>query len=95
MGSSGSECSASTVSSDEEWNYRVRANNTVASRNNKIYSSGSKKPLLPFVWENYAKTFICTDSGEHKPRGKGKRKRLQSRAMECGAQTNACVRVID
>ncbi|KAG3128017.1 hypothetical protein PI124_g21796 [Phytophthora idaei] len=38
---------------------------------------------------------ICTHSGKYKPRGKGKRKRLQSRAMECGAQINACVQVED
>ncbi|ETI55939.1 hypothetical protein F443_01430 [Phytophthora nicotianae P1569] len=50
---------------------------------------------LPVEWENYGKTFICTHSGRYKPRGKGKRKRQQSRAIECGAQINACVQVQD
>ncbi|ETN08659.1 hypothetical protein PPTG_22939 [Phytophthora nicotianae INRA-310] len=75
--------------------FRVRTNNTVAARNNKIRSTGSKRPLLPVEWENYGKTFICTHSGRYKPRGKGKRKRQQSRAIECGAQINACVQVQD
>ncbi|KAG3087838.1 hypothetical protein PC122_g8661 [Phytophthora cactorum] len=63
--------------------------------NNKIRSSGFNQTLLPAERENYGKTFICTHSGKYKPRGKGKRKRLQSRAMECGAQINACVHVED
>ncbi|KAG3110497.1 hypothetical protein PI124_g19672 [Phytophthora idaei] len=75
--------------------FRVRINNTVATRNNKTRSTGSKKPLLPDEWENYGKTFICTHSGTYKSRGKGKKKRLQSRAMECDAQINACVQVDD
>ncbi|KAF1786293.1 hypothetical protein GQ600_20230 [Phytophthora cactorum] len=50
------------------------------------YVPGSKQLLMPAEWENYGKTFICTHSGKYKPRGKGKRKRLQSRAMECGTQ---------
>ncbi|ETL84015.1 hypothetical protein L917_16109 [Phytophthora nicotianae] len=45
----------------------------------------SFSPLLPDVWENCSKTFVRTHSGRCKPRGKEKRKRLQSRAMECGA----------
>ncbi|KAG3008492.1 hypothetical protein PC116_g13767 [Phytophthora cactorum] len=80
---------------DTYQSFRVRANNTVTSRNNKIRSSGFNQTLLPAERENYGKTFICTHSGKYKPRGKGKRKRLQSRAMECGAQINACVHVED
>ncbi|KAG2881131.1 hypothetical protein PC128_g26303 [Phytophthora cactorum] len=59
---------------DTYQSFRVRTNNTVTSRNNKIRSSGSKQPLLPAEWENYGKTFICTHSGKYKSRGKGKRK---------------------
>ncbi|KUG01823.1 hypothetical protein AM587_10004481 [Phytophthora nicotianae] len=56
------------------------------ARNAKIRSTGSKKLLLPDEWVNYGKTYICTHSGRYKSRGKGRRKRLQSRAMECEAQ---------
>ncbi|KAI9980280.1 hypothetical protein PInf_026461 [Phytophthora infestans] len=75
--------------------FRIRTKNTVTARNTKIRSTGSKKPLLPDEWVNYGKTYICTHSGTYKSRGKGKRKRLQSRAMKCEAQINACVQVDD
>ncbi|KAI9991482.1 hypothetical protein PInf_019168 [Phytophthora infestans] len=75
--------------------FRIRTKNTVVARNAKLRSSGSKKPLLPDEWKNYGKTYICTHSGTYKSRGKGKRKRLQPRAMECEAQINACVQVDD
>ncbi|ETK70833.1 hypothetical protein L915_21839 [Phytophthora nicotianae] len=75
--------------------FRIRTKNTVKSRNAKIRSTGSKGPLLPDEWVNYGKTYICTPSGTYKSRGKGKWKRLQSRAMECEAQINTCVQAND
>ncbi|ETK70869.1 hypothetical protein L915_21804 [Phytophthora nicotianae] len=66
--------------------FRIRTKNTVTARNAKIRSTGSKGPLLPDEWVNYGKAYICTHSGRYKSRGKGKRKRLQTRAMECEAQ---------
>ncbi|ETI36516.1 hypothetical protein F443_17383, partial [Phytophthora nicotianae P1569] len=75
--------------------FRVKTNNTITTRNNKIWSSGSKHPLLPNEWKNYGKTFTCTHGGTYKSRGKGKRKRIQSRTMECEAQINDCVQVDD
>ncbi|ETN20845.1 hypothetical protein PPTG_01224 [Phytophthora nicotianae INRA-310] len=77
--------------------FRILTKNTVTAHNAKIRPTGSNKPLLPNEWVNYGKTSICTHSGTYKSRGKGKGKwkRLQSRAMECEAQINACVQVDD
>ncbi|KUF83326.1 hypothetical protein AM587_10016089 [Phytophthora nicotianae] len=75
--------------------FRILTKNTVTAHNAKIRPTGSNKPLLPNEWVNYGKTYICTHSGTYKSRGKGKWKRLQSRAMECEAQINACVQVDD
>ncbi|KAE9345720.1 hypothetical protein PF008_g8617 [Phytophthora fragariae] len=71
--------------------FRHRTNNTMAARNVKIRESSPTKPLLPETWVNYGKMYTCTHAETYKTRGKGKRKRLQSRTMECGAQINACV----
>eukprot|EP00644_Phytophthora_capsici_P011792 jgi/Phyca11/106318/e_gw1.12.264.1 len=84
--------------------FRVRTNNKVATRNKKIQESGSTKPLVPEEWVHYSKTFVCTHAGnasiflpapKYKPRGQGKRKRQESRALECNVQINACVQVTD
>ncbi|POM61179.1 LOW QUALITY PROTEIN: hypothetical protein PHPALM_29844, partial [Phytophthora palmivora] len=75
--------------------FRVRTNNKVASRNNKIRDSGSTKPLVPEEWVHYSKTFVCTHAGKYKPRGQGKRKRQESRALEYDVQINACVQAAD
>ncbi|POM62998.1 hypothetical protein PHPALM_27779 [Phytophthora palmivora] len=69
--------------------FRVRTNNKVASRNNKIRDSGSTKPLVPEEWVHYSKTFVCTHAGKYKPRGQGKRKRQESRALECDVQSDS------
>ncbi|ETO77469.1 hypothetical protein F444_07341 [Phytophthora nicotianae P1976] len=65
--------------------FRVRTNSTITTRNNRIRSSGSKQPLLPDEWGELRQD-MCTHGGTYKWRGKGKRKRIQSRAMECEAQ---------
>ncbi|KAE9287528.1 hypothetical protein PR003_g26031 [Phytophthora rubi] len=75
--------------------YRVRTNNKVSERNNKIRTSNSSAALVPDEWVFYAKTFVCTHAGKYKPRGEGKRKRQQSRLLGCEAQINACVQVVD
>ncbi|KAE9285248.1 hypothetical protein PF001_g21996 [Phytophthora fragariae] len=75
--------------------FRVRTNNKVSARNKKIKESGSTKPLVPEEWVFYGKTFVCTHAGKYNARGQGKRKRQQSRALECEAQINACVQVVD
>ncbi|EEY62489.1 uncharacterized protein PITG_14956 [Phytophthora infestans T30-4] len=79
----------------EKKDFRVRTNNKVVTRNKKIRDSGSTKPLVPDGWTHYSKTFVCTHAGKYKPRGQGKRKRQESRALECDAQINACVQVTD
>ncbi|EGZ29145.1 hypothetical protein PHYSODRAFT_246263 [Phytophthora sojae] len=66
--------------------FRVRTNNKVSARNKKIKESASTKPLVPEEWVFYGKTFVCTHAGKYKARGQGKRKRQQSRALECEAQ---------
>ncbi|ETM00505.1 hypothetical protein L917_02780, partial [Phytophthora nicotianae] len=75
--------------------FRVRTNNKVTTRNKKIQDCGSTKPLVPEEWVYYSKTFVCTSAGMYKPRGKGKRKRQESRALDCDVQINACVQVTD
>ncbi|KAG2826101.1 hypothetical protein PC111_g9111 [Phytophthora cactorum] len=54
-----------------------------------IYRAFASVPTIPSLPET------TRSARQYKPRGKGKRKRLQSRAMECGAQINACVHVED
>ncbi|OWZ03011.1 hypothetical protein PHMEG_00025328 [Phytophthora megakarya] len=88
-----------TISSDEEWvesaeewvdsaeDSSIRTNNKVAQRNNRIAATKSKQPKVPEDWVNYGKTF-------YKARGKGKRKRQQSRMIDCNAQINACVQAL-
>ncbi|KAI9986782.1 hypothetical protein PInf_025743 [Phytophthora infestans] len=66
--------------------FRARTNNKVVTRNKKIRDSRSTKPLVPEEWTHYSKTFVCTHAGKYKPRGQGKRKRQESRALECDAQ---------
>ncbi|ETP44257.1 hypothetical protein F442_09138 [Phytophthora nicotianae P10297] len=66
--------------------FRVRTNNKVTTRNKKIQDCGSTKPLVPEEWVYYSKTFVCTHAGKYKPRGKGKRKRQESRALDCDVQ---------
>ncbi|KAE9080927.1 hypothetical protein PF010_g22202 [Phytophthora fragariae] len=80
---------------EEPESFRVRTNNKVSARNKKIKESGSTKPLVPEEWVFYGKTFVCTHAGKYNARGQGKRKRQQSRALECEAQINACVQVVD
>ncbi|OWZ16828.1 hypothetical protein PHMEG_0009328 [Phytophthora megakarya] len=46
----------------------------------------SKQPKVPDAWVYYGKTFVCTHAGRYKSRGKGERKRQQSRMIECNAQ---------
>jgi hypothetical protein len=41
---------------------------------------------VPEEWIHYSKTFVCTHAGKYKPRGQGKRKRQESRALECDVQ---------
>ncbi|ETN15025.1 hypothetical protein PPTG_07244 [Phytophthora nicotianae INRA-310] len=52
--------------------FRVRTKNKVADRNKNIRESGSKAPLVPEEWINYARTFICTHGVKYKAKGKGK-----------------------
>ncbi|ETO60800.1 hypothetical protein F444_21046 [Phytophthora nicotianae P1976] len=66
--------------------FRVRTNNKVTTRKKKIQDCGSTKPLVPEEWVYYSKTFVCTHAGKYKPRGKGKRKRQESRALDCDVQ---------
>ncbi|ETI43866.1 hypothetical protein F441_11230, partial [Phytophthora nicotianae CJ01A1] len=74
----------------------VRTNNKVGVRSKKIRAaSSSTQPVLPDKWIYYGKTFVCTHDGKYKSRGQGKRKRQQSRAIECDVQINACVQVVD
>ncbi|KAE8962698.1 hypothetical protein PR001_g29626 [Phytophthora rubi] len=68
--------------------FRVRTNNKVSARNKKIKESRSTKPLVPEKWVFYGKTFVCTHAGKYNARGQGKRKRQQSRALECEAQVS-------
>ncbi|KAG6599751.1 uncharacterized protein IUM83_13219 [Phytophthora cinnamomi] len=71
--------------------FRVLTKNKVETRNKKIQDSGSTKPLVPEEWVHYSKTFVCTHAGRYKPRGQGKRKRQESRALDCGVQnTQVC-----
>ncbi|ETL94916.1 hypothetical protein L917_07208 [Phytophthora nicotianae] len=51
-------------------------------------------PLIPNEWIVYNKTLVCTYAGKYKARGKGKRPRQEVRTTQCGAQINACVRVV-
>ncbi|KAG6585128.1 putative bolA protein C4B3.11c [Phytophthora cinnamomi] len=64
-------------------------------RNKKIREAGSTQPLVPDEWVHYGKIFVCTHAGRYKSRGQGKRKRQQSRALDCDVQSNACVQVVD
>ncbi|KAI9985189.1 hypothetical protein PInf_004514 [Phytophthora infestans] len=75
--------------------FRVRTNNKVEERNKKIKKASSRAPLIPLEWGMYNKTLVCTHAGTFKSRGKGKRARQESRATRCGAQINACIRVIN
>ncbi|KAE9362095.1 hypothetical protein PF008_g393 [Phytophthora fragariae] len=80
---------------EEQESFRVRTNNKVSTRNKKIKESGSTKPLVSEELVFYGKTFVCTHAGKYNARGQGKRKLQQSRALECEAQINACVQVVD
>uniref|UniRef100_H3GK04 ZSWIM1/3 RNaseH-like domain-containing protein n=1 Tax=Phytophthora ramorum TaxID=164328 RepID=H3GK04_PHYRM len=70
-------------------------NNKVEARNKKLQNSRSTKLLVPDEWVHYSKTFVCTHAGKYKPRGQGKRKRQDSRALDCDVQINTCVQVAD
>ncbi|OWY92160.1 hypothetical protein PHMEG_00038949 [Phytophthora megakarya] len=54
----------------------------------------SKQPKVPEDWMNYGKTFVCTHTRKYKAHGKGRRKRQQSRMINCNAQINACVQAV-
>ncbi|KAE9139902.1 hypothetical protein PF010_g444, partial [Phytophthora fragariae] len=85
----------SEYSTASNQSFRVRTNNKVSTRNKKIKESGSTKPLVSEELVFYGKTFVCTHAGKYNARGQGKRKLQQSRALECEAQINACVQVVD
>ncbi|ETN10416.1 hypothetical protein PPTG_10555 [Phytophthora nicotianae INRA-310] len=70
--------------------FRVRTNNNVGERNNKIAKMKTRDPLIPNEWIVYNKTLVCTYAGKYKPRGKGKRPRQEVRTTQCGAQV--CIR---
>ncbi|OWY98053.1 hypothetical protein PHMEG_00031280 [Phytophthora megakarya] len=46
----------------------------------------SKQAKVPEDWMNYGKTFVCTHTRKYKAHGKGRRKRQQSRMINCNAQ---------
>ncbi|EGZ12569.1 hypothetical protein PHYSODRAFT_379767, partial [Phytophthora sojae] len=67
--------------------FRIRTNTSAAERNAKIkkFKTGSGTPI-PDSFGFYAKTLVCTHSGEFKSRGQGKRLRQESRQTGCTAQ---------
>ncbi|KAE8976027.1 hypothetical protein PF011_g24225 [Phytophthora fragariae] len=66
--------------------FRVRTNTTATERNTKIDKTQSSAEKIPAVWDQYAKTFVCTHYGNFKSQGNSEWPRQESRRQGCRAQ---------